>query len=342
MSNKTRVTLKDIAEKAGVSYATASLALSGKGRLSDSTRKRILEIASELGYPIDKKSISDIPLIAFVDSNSHMGGFYMSLIEGVIDRLRKDNYAVLLDICGEIGPNKSLERKIRLKNFCLDYKDYNGILILSHWGVTVEEILPLLDYKKPFIVLDGTISGFERNYVAVDHYQGAFDAVEYLIKVGHRNIAHITGPQNHEHAQLRLKAYLDVLKKYKLPVREEYIIEGDYHKRTGTYAMEKLLNIKPPPTAVFVANDNMAITAMQVAKERGYNIPQDISFIGFDDIQAAELSEPPLTTVRQPLYDVGREGAEMLIELLESGNLVIEPRVLRANLIIRNSVAERR
>lgn len=339
MSNKTKVTLKHIAEKAGVSYATASLALSGKGRLSDSTRRKVLEIASELGYPIDRKSISDIPLIAFVDSNSHMGGFYMSLIEGVIDRLRRENYAVLLDICGEIGPSKSYERMDRIKDFC---SDYNGVLILSHWGVTVEEILPLIDHKKPFIVLDGTISGFERNYVTVDHYQGAFDAVEYLIKAGHKNIAHISGPQNHEHAQLRLKAYIDALKKYKLPIREEYIIEGDYHKRSGIKGMEKLLSLKPLPTAVFVANDNMAITAMQVAKERGYHIPQDISFIGFDDIQAAELSEPPLTTVRQPLYDLGKEGAEMLIKLLESGNLVIEPRVLRANLIIRESVVERR
>jgi LacI family repressor for deo operon, udp, cdd, tsx, nupC, and nupG len=106
--------------------------------------------------------------------------------------------------------------------------------------------------------------------------------------------------------------------------------------------MEKLLNLKPVPSAVFVANDNMAITAMQVAKERGYHIPQDISFIGFDDIQATELSEPPLTTVRQPLYNVGREGAGMLIELLESGNLLIEPRVLKAELIVRNSTSERR
>ncbi|MCX7795973.1 MAG: LacI family transcriptional regulator, partial [bacterium] len=270
MGNKTKVTLKDIAEKAGVSYATASLALSGKGRLSDSTRRKVLEIASELGYPIERKTVLGIPLIAFVDSNSHMGGFYMSLIEGVIDRLRSDNYAVLLDICGEIGPNKTSERMARLKDF---YSDYEGVLILSHWGVTVEEILPLLDHKKPFIVLDGTISGFERNYVAVDHYQGAFDAVEYLIKAGHKDIAHITGPQNHEHAQLRLKAYLDALRKYKLPVREGYIIEGDYHRRSGTYAMEKLLKIRPLPTAIFVANDNMAITAMQVAKERGYRIP---------------------------------------------------------------------
>lgn len=339
MANKTKVTLKHIAEKAGVSYATASLALSGKGRLSDLTRKKILEIASELGYPIDRKSVSDIPLIAFVDSNSHMGGFYMSLIEGVIDRLRDDNYAVLLDICGEIGPDRISERKKRLIDFCLDY---NGILILSHWGITVEEILPLLDHKKPFIVLDGSIAGFERNYVTVNHHQGAFDAVEYLIQAGHRNIAHISGPQNHEHAQLRLKAYIDALKKYNLSIREEYIVEGDYHKRSGAQAMEKLLRVKPLPTAVFVANDNMAITAMQVAKEKGYHIPQDISFIGFDDIQAAELSEPPLTTVRQPLYDVGKEGAEMLIKLLESGNLVIEPRVLRASLIIRESVAERR
>jgi len=334
MANRNRVTIKYIAEKAGVSYATASLALSGKGRLSEATRKKILDIASTLGYSVDERPVSNIPLIAFVDASSHMGGFYMSLIEGVIDKLKEYNYAVILDICGEIGPDKTSERKQRLESIC---RNYEGALILSHWGVTVEEILCFLDNKKPFIVLDGSIYGFERNYVTVDHYQGAFEAVEYLIQAGHRDIAHISGPQKHEHAKLRLKAYIDALKKHSIPVREEYIVEGDYHKKSGIQAMEKLLNLKPVPSAVFVANDNMAITAMQVAKERGYHIPQDISFIGFDDIQATELSEPPLTTVRQPLYNVGREGAGMLIELLESGNLLIEPRVLKAELIVRNS-----
>lgn len=339
MGSRKKVTIKYIAEKAGVSYATASLALSGKGRISELTRKRVLEIASNLGYTLEKKALSSIPLIAFVEANSHMGGFYMSLIEGVIDRLREANYTVLLDISGEFGSDKVQERKRILKDLS---NNYEGILILSHWGITFEEVLYFLDNKKPFVVLDGSIPGFERNYVTIDHYQGAFEAVEYLINAGHRDIAHISGPKNHEHAQLRLKAYIDVLKKYNIPIREEYIVEGDYHKKSGMLAMERLLKVRPLPSAVFVANDNMAITAMQVAKDHGYKIPDDISFIGFDDIQAAELSEPPLTTVRQSLYEVGREGAEMLVELLESGNLLAEYKMLRASLVIRESVVERR
>lgn len=338
MGNKKRVTIKHIAEKAGVSYATASLSLSGKGRISESTRKKVLEVASDLGYIVERKPISNIPLIAFVEANSHMGGFYMSLIEGVIDRLKESNYAVLLDICGEFGPDRVSERKKILENVC---KKFDIVLILSHWGITLEEVLQFLDYKKPFVVLDGSISGFERNYVTVDHYQGAFDAVEYLIRAGHIDIAHISGPKNHEHAQLRLRAYIDALKKYNIPIREDYIVEGDYHKKSGIIAMEKLLEVKPVPSAVFVANDNMAIIAMQVAKDKGYRVPEDISFIGFDDIQAAEFSEPPLTTVRQPLYEVGKEGAEMLVRLLESGNLLNEHKVLRTSLVLRNSVRER-
>ena len=339
MTNKKKITIKHIADKAGVSYATVSLSLSGKGRISESTRKRVLEVASNLGYIAEDRPASNIPLMAFIDTNSHMGGFYISLIEGVIERLKEDNYAVILDICGEFGPDKIMERKKVLERL---YQDCDGILILSHWGVTVDEILQFLDHKIPFVVLDGGISGFERNYVTVDHYQGAFDAVEYLIKAGHRNIAHISGPKSHEHAQLRLKAYIDALERYKLPLREDYTVEGDYHKRSATAAMEKLLEVKPVPSAVFVANDNMAIIAMQVAKDKGYRIPEDISFVGFDDIQAAELSEPPLTTVRQPLYDVGREGAEMLIGLMKSGNILTEPRVLKTRLVLRESVKERR
>lgn len=339
MGSRNKITIKYIAEKAGVSYATASLALSGKGRISEVTRKKVLEVASSLGYKSEKKALSCIPLIAFVEANSHMGGFYMSLIEGVIDRLKEANYTVLLDISGELGPDKAQERKRILKNLS---NNYEGILILSHWGITFDEVLGFLDNKKPFIVLDGSIPGFERNYITIDHYQGAFDAVEYLIKAGHRDIAHISGPKNHEHAQLRLKAYIDVLKKYNIPIREEYIVEGDYHKRSGMLAMERLLKVRPLPSAVFVANDNMAITAMQLVKGYGYKVPDDISFIGFDDIQAAELSEPPLTTVRQSLYEVGREGANMLVELLESGNLLTEYKMLKADLVIRGSVSERR
>lgn len=342
MKNKTKpkskINIKHIAEKAGVSYATASLVLSGKGRISENTRKKVLDVASCLGYAIKKSPLSNIPLIAFVDANSHMGGFYISLIEGVIERLREDNYAVVLDIYGECGLDKISERKKHLENF---YRNIDGALILSHWGITIDEILPFLDNNKPFIVLDGSISGFERNYVTVDHYKGAFDAVEYLIKLGHTNIAHIAGSRYHEHAQLRLKGYIDVLKKYNLPIKKEYIVEGDYHKKSGIEAMKNLLQLKPVPTAVFVANDNMAIVAMQVAKENGYRIPEDISFVGFDDIQASELSEPPLTTVRQPLYELGREGAEMLLNLLKNGNQLIKPRILVPSFVPRNSAVER-
>lgn len=337
MSEK-KITIKDIAEKAEVSYTTASLVLSGKGRISKETQEKVIKVASELGYISNRRAQEYISLIAFIDGTHYTGGFYMPLIQGVIDRLRDDGYYTNLDIRGDYGPDEFVKRKEILENIP---NNSSGILILSHWSLSIEEILPFLDNKRPFIVLGGSISGFERNFITVEHYRGAFEAVEYLIKAGHRKIAHISGPKGHQHAELRLKGYIDALTKYNIPIREEYVLEGDYHKKSAVEAMKKLLNLKPLPSAIFVANDNMALSAMQVAKDNGLKIPEDISFVGFDDIHAASLSDPPLTTVRQPLYDVGREGAGMLINLLENGNLFIEPKMLRVSLIIRKSVIER-
>lgn len=334
-----RITIKDIAEKAGVSYTTASLVLSGKGKISKETQEKIFKVASELGYISNRRTQEGISLIAFIDGTHYTGGFYMPLIQGVIDRLRDEGYYTNLDIRGDYGPEEFIKRKEVLENIP---NNSNGILILSHWSLSIDELLPFLDNKRPFIVLGGSISGFERNFVTAEHYRGAFEVVEYLIKLGHRDIAHISGPKGHQHAELRLKGYIDALNKHNVPIREEYILEGDYHKKSAVEAMKKILNLKPLPSAIFVANDNMALAAMQVAKDNGLKVPEDISFVGFDDIHAAGLADPPLTTVRQPLYEIGRDGAEMLIGLLESGNLFVESRMLRASLVTRKSVIERR
>jgi len=342
--NKRKVKIKDIAERAGVSSATASLVLSRKGNIKEETRKRVLEVARELGYiRFDSLYEETLPstnlvaLVAFIDGTHPSGRFYLPLIQGVTDTIRKEGYKVTVDIGGDLPQDKRSLRKKYLKDF---QKDISGILLLSNWPIEFEEVLPFIGENKPVIFLETGIPGFNKNSVSIDHYRGAFEAVEYLIKLGHRDIAHITGTKGHPHTEARLNGYLDALKSYNIPIKEDYIIEGDFNNLELILdRLENFLQSKPLPTAIFGANDNITITAMNFIRNKGFKIPDDISFVGFDNTHSSNLSDPPLTTVKQPLYNVGVEGAKMLIELLESKKLFTAFKTLKAELIIRDSTS---
>jgi len=340
--NKKRITIRDIAEMAGVSPATVSLVLSKKGNIKEETRKKVLAVTKELGYLSTRPFYEDtlissnlVSLIAFIDGTHPSGRFYLPLIQGVTDKIKEEGYKVTVDIVGELVRDKRSLRKNILKEF---HKDTSGILILSTWDINIEEVIPFIEENKPVVLLEARISGVNKNFVVIDHYKGAFDAVEYLIKLGHRNIAHISGTKGHPHTEARLAGYLDALKAYNIPIREDYIIEGDFNNLDLVLEnMKKFLQLRPLPTAIFGANDNITITAMNFVKNRGFNVPEDISLIGFDNTHSSSLSNPPLTTVTQPLYEVGKEGASMLLNLLKTKKLFTVPKVLRAELVIRQS-----
>ncbi|MCX7795770.1 MAG: LacI family transcriptional regulator [bacterium] len=340
-----KVTIKEIAKRAGVSPATVSLVLSRKGNIKEETRNKVLAVTKELGYITSRSFYEEvligsklISLIAFIDGTHPSGRFYLPLIQGVTDKLKEEGYKVTVDIVGELAQDKRELRKKYLKEFEKDQKNIAGILILSTWAIGLEEVIPFIEENKPVIFLDTKMPEINKNFVLIDHYKGAFDAVEYLIKLGHRNIAHISGTKGHPHTEARLKGYLDALKAYNIPIKDEYIIEGDFNNLDLVIAnMQRVLKLKPLPTAIFGANDNITITSMNFLKSKGVSVPDDISFIGFDNTHSSSLSDPPLTTISQPLYEVGKEGASMLLNLLETKKLFTEPRILRAELIIRKS-----
>lgn len=342
--NKKRITIREIAEKAGVSPATVSLVLSRKGNIKEETRKKVLAVIKELGYLSTRPFYEDtlvssnlVSLIAFIDGTHPSGRFYLPLIQGVTDKLKEEGYKVAVDIVGELAQDKRSLRKKYLKEF---HKDISGILILSTWDIDIEEVIPFIEENKPVILLEAKISGINKNFVVIDHYRGAFEAVEYLIKLGHRNIVHISGTKGHPHTEARLNGYLDALRVYNIPIRGDYIIEGDFNNLDLVLEnMKKILQLKPLPTAIFGANDNITITAMNFVKNKGFIVPEDISLVGFDNTHSSSLSDPPLTTITQPLYEVGKEGANMLIDLLKTKKLFTMPKVLRAELVIRRSTA---
>ena len=177
----------------------------------------------------------------------------------------------------------------------------------------------------------------DKNCIIVDDVEGGMMATEYLIKLGHRRIAHITGPLKTRSALNRIKGYKLALKKYKIEYRDELVGEGDFKIKGGYQVMKRFLKLAEPPTAIFAANDLLALGAMQAIQKRKYHIPENFSVIGFNDIELASFVYPALTTIRQPMLEMGELAVKMLLRIIEEGEFNQRKIMLRSKLIVRES-----
>jgi len=338
------VTIRDVAKLAGVAVSTASLALNNKKRVSEVTREKVIKAARKLNYypsSIARRfalnKTHTIALCAFISGKRPLGGFYMPVIQGIVDVVNANGYSFQLDIRGEYQ-NCSIKREILAR--LAKHKMVDGLLILSHWPLSFKEVMDLEQIGFPYVIVDGSISGLETNCVGVDNFGGAQKAVEYLIGLGHKKIGFITGPPEQQHSMERIRGYEEAVKRNNIKYNEKIIFHGDFHKKSGYEGAKYLLNLPSFPSAVFVANDNMALAAMKAIKEKGLKIPEDISIGGFDDIEAASQLDPPLTTVRQPLYKMGEKAAKLLFNLLNNQKNAPRKILLDTQLVIRESCGE--
>jgi LacI family transcriptional regulator len=192
----------------------------------------------------------------------------------------------------------------------------------------------------PVVVFDRDCPGLEADKVLVDDYFGAFQAVEYLIGTGCKNIAHLGGPLNLSTTDHRLQGYLDALEKNNIQVNKEYIVHvPGFNHKDGIKPTKKILELKKRPDAIFAYNDNIAISAMHIAKKIGLKIPEDISIIGFDDEPHSNFITPSLSTVWQPVYSMGMLSARILLSHLNDKNTDLKFRreVFKPELVIRAS-----
>jgi LacI family transcriptional regulator len=192
----------------------------------------------------------------------------------------------------------------------------------------------------PFVVVDPMLplSG-DVPVVAAAHWSGARALVEHLIGLGHERIGAITGNAGWAATKDRLGSYLSCLAAAGLPSPREFIREGHFTVESGYESARDLLSLAEPPTAIFAFNDNMAVGALQAARELGIRVPEDVSIVGFDDLEIASVTDPPLTTVRQPLEEMGRIAASLLMRLLQGGRLEANRLELSTRLIVRESTA---
>jgi len=326
--------IADIARLAGVSIGTVSRALNSQGRIAPATRERILRIVEETGYVRNASALSlvgrrtgivEVVVTAVIDE--YVGG----VILGINQALGPAGYSMLL----RIGvPDEGRERYYagHLSRGTSD----GALLIVPKY---VDDGAPARRYERgyPLVVVDHRGGDLTVPSVGARHYEGARQAAEHLLALGHTRVAIITGDLSEHSGRQRLRGYRDALAEAGAPPSDDDIAVGDYSPRSGTEAMRALLRRPARPSAVCASNDHMARAALDVIRETGLSVPRDISLVGFDDFPFAAVTTPPLTTVRQPLDRIGRVAAMMLRDLID-GRALAEPCIrLPTTLVVRST-----
>ncbi|KSV91407.1 LacI family DNA-binding transcriptional regulator [Sinorhizobium sp. GL28] len=332
-----RPKIKDIAERAGVSVATVSRALSGSSLVTDETRKRIHELARELNYRPNvsarnlrtRRSMSVLLVVRDVGNP-----FYLEILKGVEATARAAGYAVLMGNT-ENDPDREVEYFNMLRDGHAD-----GMILMTGKLPEPQPGESAAVSHLPIVVALEMIETAGFPHVQIDNSAAARSAVEHLIVLGHRRIAHIAGPLPEVMAMHRRDGYRAAMAAAGLPIAEGYEVRGDYLLESGEACATALFDLAEPPSAIFVANDEMAYGAIHALRRLGLDVPGDVSVVGFDDLYLSKAFYPPLTTVSQPRADIGRTAMSLLLDILSGDDVAAAPAVvLPTALNIRGSTA---
>lgn len=331
-----------MAKLSGVSVSTVSRVFNGYGDVSAATRDRVLATARSLDYApsaaartLVRRRSQLIGVVLFTGHEHPDIGhpFFQDVLVGLKHGIGSRGYDVLLFATEQPGSNgdaaHSYLRRARHHNV-------DGVVLM---GVdrSDPEVLKLVEAGIPLIGVDLDIAGPKATHVASDNVGGARLAVRHLHGLGHRRIATIAGPQDHKPGADRLVGFRAELHALGLEARPEYEQVGDWYTESGERAVQALLALPEPPTAIFAAADLMAVGAMKAAREAGRRVPDDLAVVGFDDIQLASLLDPSLTTIRQDKVGVGRAAARALVEQIENPETTPAALTLPVELVVRAS-----
>lgn len=323
-------TIREVAEAAGVSVATVSRVVSGsEHRVAGPTRSRVLAAVARLSYQpnlvaqgLKNRITRTIGLIVPDISNP----FFPAIVRGIEDVANQAGLAVLLcNTYEDLAKERSYLALLR--------KRMVDGLIFTTVGANTEHLRMLRRQRMPAVLIARAPGGVDMDAVLVDNRRGEREAVEHLMRLGHRRIAFIGGPATLPVAGERLAGYRDALGAAGIRFEPSLVFDGGFRPEGGAAAVEALLRRRAKFTAIVAANDLMAIGAMEDLHRRGRRLPDDVAVVGFDDITFASLVEPPLTTIAQPKYQMGRLAMERLLQLLNGGasrpsRLVLEPRLV--------------
>lgn len=309
------ITIYDVAREAGVSMATVSRVVNGNPNVKPTTRKKVLAAIERLGYRpnavarglASKKTTTVGVIIPDISSL-----FFSELARGIEDIATMYKYNIIL-----CNSDQRLEKELQLINTLLE-KQVDGLLFMG--SEVKEDHLQALSTSSVPVVLAATRDADNvLPSVTIDHFQAAYDATKFLIDEGHTRIAMITGPLTDPlGGLLRFEGYKQALSDAGIPFNEELMASGNYWYESGLSKMNQFLKLDQPPTAVFAASDEMAIGAIHAVQDAGLRVPDDIEVVGYDNVRLAEMVRPRLTSVVQPMYDIGAVAMRLLTKYMNN------------------------
>jgi len=348
--------IRELARRSGVSVATVSRALNGRPDVSDRTRARVVAIAREIGYEPNQQARSlarrRSDLVGLVWDTGYVAAgarhpFLADVLIGLKIALDATDHHLML-ISGATEGTRGDQAYVRTAG----QYGLEGVVLM---GVDEQSpaVAALLASGRPCVGIDLPLVGARTSYVTSDNRAGAASAVAHLYSLGHRRIATVTGPMHLLPSIERLAGYQHQCARSGLPDRREYVVHGDFFLTSGYVAMQQLLALPEPPTAVFLASDEMAVGALHAAMDAGLRVPHDVSVIGYDDVEAAALVRPALTTVAQDWLALAASAVGNLTQLMAATDApgvavdgaagaawrpqTVPPRLLPTHLVIRDS-----
>ncbi|MDQ1913109.1 LacI family DNA-binding transcriptional regulator [Paenibacillus sp. GD4] len=327
------VTIKDIAKLAGVSHTTVSRALNDSPLINPETKERIKALAHELDYTPNysaKSLVLDRSYnLGLFFSTLHTGtsaGFLYESIKGVNDVI-KDQYNLIVRGIDDYRSYHKINRK-----------SYDGLIVMSQSESDQAFIEYVTQKDIPLVVLNRRVDSVEVMNLVPDDQSGAYQVVEYLLRMGHRRIGIIEGKTGFRSTLERRAGYEEAMRMYDATVHPELCMPGNYDAESGYASMLRMLKQPLRPTAVFCFNDDMALGAVKAIQEQGLTVPGDISVVGFDNHLFSAFMTPSLTTVRRPIEAIGREGAAKLLSFIEKKQVERSTELYHTELVIRDSV----
>jgi LacI family transcriptional regulator len=331
-------TIKDLAKLAGVSVTTISRALNGYSDVSEKTRNKIKNLASEMNYYpntvarslVMKKTRTIGVILSEMMRSGVKDAVAFEILCGINDRASELDYDILLF---NTNPKKQLAKSYN--DLCKERRVEGAIISgLRVHDKYLQEVAGQTDF--PCVLIDIPLSGKKVGHVTTDNVQGARMAVCYLVELGHRNIAMINGHDEATVSQERLEGYRQTLEENGIPFRPELVFNGNFSEEGGAEAMHQIIIQHPHVTALFSASDLMVLGAIKAMERVGRKIPETMSIVGYDDIAIASYCSPRLTTIHQDRYEMGYQAAQLLIDMLE-GRTIKRKFIMKNELVVRES-----
>ncbi|MEC0125424.1 LacI family DNA-binding transcriptional regulator [Paenibacillus pabuli] len=331
------ITIYDIAKKANVSAMTVSKVINQTGRISPATRERVQQVIEELGYIPNSNARSLVlqrtQMLSLLITDI-TNPFYTTLARGAEDAANQRGYRLLFS-----NSDEDYDKEKNYVETILSTR-VDGVLFAPAGDRSLNHLKQLQERNIPFVILDRTVPGIISDVIAGDSRDGALQLIRYLTKLGHRCIALVNGSSEVSTARLREEGYMEGIREADLPFDTGLILRTGYRDFSDEVGIDQLLAHQHKPTAIFAANNMLAIGVIRLLRKRGLRVPEDISVVCFDDLDLASAFDPFLTVAAQPAYDFGAIGMQMLIDRIE-GKAPEEPQtvIMPSELCIRASAS---